>query len=48
MAPVAYVAEDGLFGHQGGETLCPVKVLCGSGWVGGILWGGGGDGGFLE
>jgi hypothetical protein len=31
MTPAAYVAEDGLVGHQcegGGKALCPMKVLC--------------------
>ena len=29
MAPVAYIAENGLVGHQmGGEALGPVKALC--------------------
>jgi hypothetical protein len=28
MAPAAYIAEDGLVGHQREEALGPVKVLC--------------------
>ena len=28
MAPAAYVAVDGLVGHQWEETLGPVKALC--------------------
>jgi hypothetical protein len=35
MAPVAYVAEDGLVGHQwemGEEALGPVKARCPSVW----------------
>ena len=28
MAPVAYVAEDGFVGINGGEALGPVKALC--------------------